>query len=103
MKSSASLRCVRHRKVPELYVGREAPELKRVEGRSVTVKRETTRPMLKLAGSDQNPPLQRQRRKWGYFKKTELEDFISWVYNDEVSRFFVRAAAYATERKICKR
>ena len=67
MRSSASLRCVRHRKVPELYVGREAPELKRVEGRSVTVKRETTRPMLKLAGSDQNPPLQRQRRKWGYF------------------------------------
>ena len=41
--------------MPELYVGREAPELKRVEGRSVTVKRETTRPMLKLAGSDQNP------------------------------------------------
>ena len=55
--------------MPELYVGREAPELKRVEGRSVTVKRETTRPMLKLAGSDQNPPLQRQRRKWGYFNE----------------------------------
>ena len=58
--------------MPELSVGREAPELKRVEGRSVTVKRETTRPMLKLAGSDQNPPLQRQRRKWGYFNMPKI-------------------------------
>ena len=37
--------------------------------------------MLKLAGSDQNPPLQRQRRKWGYFKKStgSADDAAVWT------------------------
>ena len=37
-------------------VGREAPELKRVEGRMAAVKREATQPSWRSGGSYQNPP-----------------------------------------------